>query len=102
MPIYRRVLYYYQPFWAQTLIGLLLSLCGIGLNLLKPWPFKIIVDKVLPGAGTEYYVLPHLRILAFPGLGRSGILLVLCLALVVLQFLWGLTNWLTNYIFVKI
>ena len=47
MSIYRRVLQYYRPFLAQTVLGLALTLCGIGLNLLKPWPFKIIVDDIL-------------------------------------------------------
>ena len=27
---------------------MLLSLCGIAINLLKPWPFKFIVDNILP------------------------------------------------------
>ena len=36
MSIYRRVLKYYRPFLPQTLLGLVLSLVGIGLNLLKP------------------------------------------------------------------
>jgi ATP-binding cassette subfamily B protein/subfamily B ATP-binding cassette protein MsbA len=108
MSIYRRVVRYYQPFWGQTLIGLFLSFCGIGLNLLKPWPFKIIVDTILPGAGSDHYTLHHYKIsaanasLSSPTLGPSQVVLLLCLALVVLQFLWGLTNWLTNYIFVKI
>ena len=48
MSIYRRVFRYYQSFLPQTIAGLVLSLIGIGLNLLKPWPFKIIVDYVLP------------------------------------------------------
>ena len=47
MSIYRRVLRYYQPFLPQTIFGLLLTVAGIGLNLLKPWPFKIIVDDFL-------------------------------------------------------
>src|SRR5205814_1167192 len=47
MAIYRRILRYYRPFLGQTVFGLLLSLFGIGLNLLKPWPFKIIVDDFL-------------------------------------------------------
>jgi len=106
MPIYRRVLRYYRPYRTQTVVGLFLSLCGIGLNLLKPWPFKIIVDQILPHPGSEYYTLPRLIFFvgrfSTPTLSRSGIILALCLALVVLQFLWGITNWLTNYIFVKI
>src|SRR6266704_1231989 len=89
MSIYRRVLRYYRPFLPQTVVGLLLSLIGIGLNLLKPWPFKIIVDDFLrpnPTPRGDWHTwLP-----------------LLCLALVVIQFFWGLVNWITNYIFVKI
>ncbi len=101
MSIYRRVLKYYQPFLPQTFVGLFFSLLGIGLNLAKPWPFKIIVDDVLLHAGREYHVLPHIHFGFLPEMGRTGIVLLLCLALVVLQILWGLTNWITNYLFVK-
>src|SRR5438270_357397 len=89
MSIYRRVLRYYQPFRGQTILGLFLSLVGIGLNLLKPWPFKIIVDDFLrptPSAHADW---------------RTWVPL-LCLALVVIQFIWGIINWITNYLFVKI
>jgi len=89
MSIYRRVLRYYRPFWGQTVFGLVLTLCGIGLNLLKPWPFKIIVDDFLRANGA----------------GRSDWRLwipLLCLALVVIQLFWGIINWITNYLFVKI
>jgi ATP-binding cassette subfamily B protein len=89
MSIYRRVFRYYRPFLPRTTAGLLLSLIGIGLNLLKPWPFKIIVDDFLRPNPTP------------PGDWHTWIPL-LCLALVVIQFLWGLVNWITNYIFVKI
>lgn len=89
MSIYRRVLRYYSPFLGQTIFGLLLSLIGIGLNLLKPWPFKIIVDDFLR-AGP-----------AISGNWRVWIPL-LCLALVAIQLLWGMINWITNYLFVKI
>src|SRR5712692_10502921 len=89
MSIYRRVLRYYRPFWGQTVFGLVLTLCGIGLNLLKPWPFKIIVDDFLRANGAA----------------RSDWRLsipLLCLALVVIQLFWGIINWITNYLFVKI
>src|SRR5437588_11710280 len=89
MSIYRRVLRYYRPFWGQTIFGLLLSLIGIGLNLLKPWPFKIIVDDFLRPNATP------------PGEWRTWIPL-LCLALVIIQFVWGILNWLSNYVLVKI
>jgi ATP-binding cassette, subfamily B, bacterial len=108
MSIYRRVIRYYRPFLPQTIFGLLLSIVGIGLNLLKPWPFKIIVDDILPRPGSPYHVLPHLKFflgntgLSSPTLGRNGTILLLCLALVVIQFLWGIINWITNYLLVRI
>jgi ABC-type multidrug transport system fused ATPase/permease subunit len=89
MSIYRRVLRYYRPFLGQTILGLFVSLVAVGLNLLKPWPFKLIVDDFLrpgPAARSDW---------------RTWIPL-LCLALVLIQLFWGMTNWITNYLFVKI
>ena len=102
MSIYRRVFHYYRPFLPQTVAGLVLSLIGIGLNLLKPWPFKIIVDQILPLRGQETYTLPHVKFLFLPEVDLNGTVLILCLALVVIQFLWGVINWATNYILVKV
>jgi ATP-binding cassette subfamily B protein/subfamily B ATP-binding cassette protein MsbA len=90
MSIYRRVLAYYRPFSGQTALGLILSLAAIGLSLLKPWPFKIIVDDIL---GRN----PNARF------GNSPTLIpLLCLALVAIQLVWGLLNLASNYLFVKI
>src|SRR5256712_2651929 len=89
MSIYRRVLRYYRPFLWQTIFGLCLSLLGVGLNLLKPWPFKIIVDDFLRAGPT---IRPDWRMWV----------LLLCLALIGIQLLWGIINWITNYLFVKI
>ena len=89
MSIYRRVLRYYRPFLGKTILGLLLSLFGIGLNLLKPWPFKVIVDNFLrPGPAIRSDWHPWVPLL--------------CLALVAIQLTWGIINWITNYLFVKI
>src|SRR5437016_14582955 len=103
MSIYRRVFRYYRPFLPQTVAGLVLSLIGIALNLLKPWPFKIIVDQVLPTSGKglkEIHLFingPSERIFSV-----NAVIALLCLALVVIQFFWGLINWATNYILVKV
>src|SRR3989440_11902425 len=95
MSIYRRVFRYYRSFLPQTIAGLVLSLIGIVLNLLKPWPFKIIVDNVL-GAGSkfqsEYWIV----------MPKTRAIVALCAALVLIQFLWGVINWATNYILVKV
>jgi ATP-binding cassette subfamily B protein len=90
MSIYRRVLAYYRPFSAQTAVGLVLSLGAIGLSLLRPWPFKIIVDDILPRN-------PNARF------GNSPSLIpLLCLAVVAIQLFWGLLNLASNYLFVKV
>src|SRR2546423_750196 len=90
--IYRRVLRYYRPFLPRTILGLALALCGIGVNLLKPWPFKFIVDQILPSDSVFRAAHADWR----------RYILLLCLALVALQILWGIFNLLTNYIFVKV
>jgi ATP-binding cassette, subfamily B, bacterial len=89
MSIYRRVLRYYRPFLGQTILGLFVSFVGIGLNLLKPWPFKLIVDDFLrpgPAVRSDWRIWIPL----------------LCLSLIVIQLFWGTMNWITNYLFVKI
>src|SRR5436853_273964 len=89
MSIYRRVFRYYRPFLPQTIAGLVLSLIGIGLNLLKPWPFKIIVDDFL-------------RPNAPPLDDWKTWILSVSLGLVVIQSWWGVSNWATNYILVRV
>jgi ATP-binding cassette subfamily B protein len=90
MSIYRRVLTYYRPFSAQTAVGLVLSRGAIGLSLLRPWPFKIIVDDILPRN-------PNARF------GNSPSLIpLLCLGVVTIQLFWGLLNLASNYLFVKV
>src|SRR3954471_10562654 len=105
MSVYRRVFRYYRPFLGPTVVGLVLSLCGIGLNLLKPWPFKIIVDEILPGLTNNQPRSHFLGAWLRDGTSTHSIPQIvglLCLGLVLVQLLWGVVNWLTNYIFVKI
>ena len=103
MSIYRRVIRYYRPFLPQTVVGLLLSIGGIGLNLLKPWPFKFIVDSLIP-VGRDIGLHKPTALSVFPVLSGTVpfLLSVLCLSLVVLQLLSGAVNWVTNYLLVKV
>ena len=93
MSIYRRVLLYYRPFFAPTALALGISLVTVGLNLLKPWPFKVIVDEVLsrPAAWPD---LP-------PG-GTRHLVLVWCAFLVAVTLVSGLLGLWSNFLFVRI
>jgi len=95
MSIYRRIIQYYRPFWPQTATGLVLSLVGIALSLLQPWPFKIIVDEILPNPARALIAHPSFRSVA-------GLILFLCVVFVAIQFFWGVINWATNYLLVKV
>lgn len=93
MPIYRRTFAYFRPFLPQTLFALGLSLLGIALNLAKPWPVGVIVDRVIPQkAGIEWLA----------SLDKPTLVLIFCGALVVIHFVAGLIGLATNYIFVKV
>src|ERR1051325_7813207 len=103
MSIYRRVIRYYRPFLPQTIFGLLLSLVGIGLNLLKPWPFKYIVDSLIP-IGRNIGLNQSTGLPQFSWFhGTVPFLLgLLCVFLIVLQLLSGGVSWITNYLLVKV
>ena len=94
--VYRRALRYYRPFAFQTSVGLLLTLVGIGLNLLRPWPFKIIVDDLIPhhairaGWWSEFLGNEH----------RT--LIILCLAVVLIQIVCSSVSLISNILFVRI
>ncbi len=94
MSIYRRVLLYYRPFVGPTLLALTISLATIGLNLLKPLPFKLIIDEVLPGNAHGYLLAWH----ASP----SAQILALCAFLVLVTLMSGLLGLWGNFVFVRV
>ncbi len=98
MAIYRRVFAYFRPFLGASIGATLLMLISIGFNLLRPWPFAVIVDKVLPAAMRGEATIP------FRGapISISQAILFLCLALVAFHFLGGVLNLFTNMIYVKV
>ena len=101
MSVYRRVLVYYRPFLAQTVAGTLLTLVSIGLNLLKPWPFKFIVDDVLSSASKGASVSARLTHY-FGHAAPATIILALCLLIVLIHLVGALLNLITNLLFVKV
>ena len=105
MSIYRRVLKYYRGFLPRSLLALSFSFAAIGLNLLKPWPFKIIVDQILPGRLKvfQFGFPPFLgRQIQTPVLNTIEAIALLCFAMVIIQLLWSLFSLASNYMFVKI
>jgi ATP-binding cassette subfamily B protein/subfamily B ATP-binding cassette protein MsbA len=99
--IYARTIRYFRPFLWATAGGVALTLASIGFNLLKPWPFKFIVDGVLDKtAGTA-----DTRELLQNWFGDSGsatVILWLCVAMVLISLLGGLINLVSNYLFVHV
>ncbi len=93
MSIYRRVLLYYRPFLQPTLLALAISLVTIVLNLLKPWPFGVIVDRVLPGR-------THGAWLGISGASQQ--VAALCAFLVFITLASGLLGLWSNFLFVRV
>jgi ATP-binding cassette subfamily B protein/subfamily B ATP-binding cassette protein MsbA len=100
MSVYRRALRYFRPFLKETILGTVLMLAGIGFNLLKPWPFKVIVDEILTTGKPKPVTTALRRWLG--NLSGPGMILALCLGMVGIYFLSGLLNLITNMIFVRV
>ena len=102
MGIYRRTLAYYRPFLWETVAALGLSLVVTGLNLLKPWPFKYILDGVLTKEPAAAATREQLAAWFGAGTPESLVVLVLCVALVLITFLAGLVNLGSNYLLINV
>jgi len=102
MSLYRRTLVYFRPFLGQTLFATTLTLVSIGFNLLKPWPFKFIVDGLLAPVDSAHAGTRAQLIHWFGDLSPQGIVIVLCAAIVVINLLAGMLNLITSLIFVRV
>ena len=102
MGIYRRTLAYYRPFLGQTAVALGLGLIVTAFNLLKPWPFKYIVDGILsPSTATTASAREQLA-QWFGAATAPTMILVLCASLVVITLLAGLANLFSNYLLIAV
>ncbi len=104
MSVYRRALAYFRPFLGQSVFAALLSLFGIGLNLLKPWPFKIIVDGILTPVAAGKAPRPMFG-MDFSSTGQASpaaMIVVLCACIVVVHLLSGGIAWQTSVMFIRI
>jgi ATP-binding cassette subfamily B protein/subfamily B ATP-binding cassette protein MsbA len=92
LPLLRRVLGYVRPHAAPLIGGVLLTLAGIALDLLKPLPLAIVIDSVLQGKPLPPALQPLLL-----GLQPQALLLASALALVGLTLLHGVATLGANY-----
>ncbi|MFZ5806902.1 MAG: ABC transporter ATP-binding protein [Verrucomicrobiota bacterium] len=93
MQLYRRILAYYKPFSGAIVVATILMLMAIGLNLLKPWPMKFVVDNILAVHGAEAYRLPFLPF----EVSFVTALFITCGSLVGIHLLWGAFNLVNTY-----
>jgi ABC-type multidrug transport system fused ATPase/permease subunit len=101
--IYLRTLLYFRAFAGQTLLAVMLMSAGVGLNLLKPWPFKYIVDGLLAGDASQGSAEAKALVsnwLAWTD--AAGAVLILCGALVVINLFSGLVNLLSSALLIRI
>ncbi len=94
MNIHRRIIEYYRPFLWPILGSLLVLIGSIGLNLLKPWPVKYVIDGLLKESGGWPDWLPVDTL--------HGALLVATLGLITIHLLWGLFNLAANFWLIEI
>jgi ATP-binding cassette subfamily B protein/subfamily B ATP-binding cassette protein MsbA len=101
--VYLRTLFYFRAFTGQTLLALIIMSAGIGLSLLKPWPFKYIVDGLL-SADTSHTSADAKALVEkwFGWTDAVGAVLSLCGALVAISLLSGLLNLLSNALLIRI
>jgi ATP-binding cassette subfamily B protein/subfamily B ATP-binding cassette protein MsbA len=100
MSIYRRALAYYRPFLKKSVAATVLTLVLIPFNLLKPWPFALIV-------GTLYHLEKPEKAVQFLGYDLSGypvtsLIAVLCGSLVLIHVASGWLNLAAVMIYVRI
>jgi ABC-type multidrug transport system fused ATPase/permease subunit len=101
--VYLRTFFYFRAFTSQTLLAVILMCAGIGLSLLKPWPFKYIVDGLLPGDASHGSTEAKAFLEKWLGWADvPGAVVALCGALVVITLLSGMANLLSNALLIRI
>ena len=93
--VYYRTLALFRPFAAPTLLGILLTFLSTAFNLLKPWPFKFIVDDILihPDA--------FIGIAFFGSFDATSAVLLLCGAMVIIHLLAAVLSSVASFVFVR-
>lgn len=97
MKLYMRIASYYRPFIWAICGALLILFASIGVNLLKPWPIKWLVDGVLAHPQNEY-VLPWLNI----RVPDATYILLIVSSGIVIHLAWGVLHLSSTYWLIRI
>lgn len=102
MSVYARALRYFRPYFLPTLGAVLLTFASIILNSLKPWPFKYIIDGVLPSDAMHGTAQARDFVLRWFGANPASAALWLCIILVVISIVAGMINVGATYLFIRV
>lgn len=103
MALYFRIFRYFRQFLWQTLFSIFLMSLGVCLNLLKPWPFKYIVDGILPTEVTHSNASAKAFVATYFGwTSPIGAVVLLSVALIVITLLSSVVTLITNTLLLRI
>jgi ATP-binding cassette subfamily B protein/subfamily B ATP-binding cassette protein MsbA len=92
----RRAISYLRPYRLRFSSGVLLTLLGIALDLVKPLPLALVLDVVLGHEAMPAWLLP-----LFGGMGEVALLSWAALAIVVVTFARGAVTLASNYLTIQ-
>ena len=92
--IYREVMRRMRPHLWRFIFAIAGVALGAGLEVLKPWPLKVVIDNVLRGQSLHSPALANYS--------RTDLLLAACIALVIIYLMIGILNVANNYLTVSI
>ncbi len=103
MFIYARALRYFRPYLWPSLAGVILTFAAIVVNSLKPWPFKYIVDGILPADSTHGTEEARAFIAHWFGSAPpEQVIFWFCVILVVVSLVGGVISLTANYLFIRV
>jgi len=91
---------YFRAHWQLLLAGLLVTGLGIGTELLKPWPLKVIIDTILGGQAPTSWI--DQAILKLFENNKEILLLVLCIGILGIYASTSSLNLVSKYLLVKV
>lgn len=101
MKTYLRFFRYFRPHWRGLVVVLVTMVLHIGLDVLRPWPVKLLVDQVLGDEPVPAALDRFLAALPGPG-GVHGLLLWVCVSMVLIYLVGTLMSAVSNVASVRL